>query len=61
MTSLQLWRNKPKIDMRVKELERQIGQIAFCEAGQVNSQVHDLLVTLVTQLSRPKPKRRRRT
>jgi hypothetical protein len=50
VTSLQLWLNKPKIDQRVKELERQIGQISLGEAWQVNSQLHDFLVTLVTQL-----------
>ena len=33
MTSLQLWLNKPKIDQRVQELERQIGLIAHGEAG----------------------------
>ena len=37
LTSLQLWLNKPKIDQRVQELERQIGQIALGEAGQVNT------------------------
>ena len=34
LTSLQLWLNKPKIDQRVQELERQIGQIALGETGQ---------------------------
>ena len=32
---------------RVKELERQIGQIALGEAGQVSRQPHDFWVTLV--------------
>ena len=50
MTSLQLWLNKPKIDKRVQELERQIGQIALGGAGQVNTELHEFLVTLVTQL-----------
>ena len=50
MTSLQLWLNKPKIDQRVQELERQIGQIAHGEAGQCNPELHEFLVTLVTQL-----------
>ena len=50
MTSLQLWLNKPKIDQRVQELERQIGQIAHGEAGQGNPELHEFLVTLVTQL-----------
>jgi len=50
LTSLQLWLNKPKIDQRVQELERQIGQIALGEAGQVNTELHEFLVTLVTQL-----------
>ena len=50
MTSLQLWLNKPKIDQRVQELERQIGQIALGEAGQGNPELHEFLVTLVTQL-----------
>ena len=38
MTSLQLWLNKPKIDQRVQELERQIGQIALGETGQKPAQ-----------------------
>ena len=50
MTSLQLWLNKPKIDQRVQELERQIGQIALGGAGQGNPELHEFLVTLVTQL-----------
>ena len=50
MTSLQLWLNKPKIDQRVQELERRIGQIAHGEAGQGNPELHEFLVTLVTQL-----------
>ncbi len=50
MTSLQLWLNKPKIDQRVQELERQIGQILHGEAGQGNPELHEFLVTLVTQL-----------
>ena len=50
MTSLQLWLNKPKIDQRVQELERQIGQIALGETGQGNPELHEFLVTLVTQL-----------
>ena len=50
LTSLQLWLNKPKIDQRVQELERQIGQIAHGEAGQGNPELHEFLVTLVTQL-----------
>ena len=50
MTSLQLWLNKPKIDQRVQELERQIGQIALGEAGQDSPELHEFLVTLVTQL-----------
>jgi hypothetical protein len=50
MTSLQLWLNKPKIDQRVQELERRIGQIALGEAGQGNPELHEFLVTLVTQL-----------
>ena len=48
MTSLQLWLNKPKIDQRVQELERQIGQIALGEPGQVNPELHEFLITLVT-------------
>jgi hypothetical protein len=50
MTSLQLWLNKPKLDQRVQELERQIDQIAHGEAGQGNPELHEFLVTLVTQL-----------
>ena len=50
MTSLQLWLNKPKLDQRVQELERQIGQIAHGEAGQGNPELNEFLVTLVTQL-----------
>jgi hypothetical protein len=50
MTSLQLWLNKRMIDQRVQELERQIGQIALGGAGQVNPELHEFLVTLVTQL-----------
>jgi hypothetical protein len=50
LTSLQLWLNKPKIDQRVQELERRIGQIAHGEAGQGNPELHEFLVTLVTQL-----------
>ena len=50
MTSLQLWPNKPKIDQRVKELERLINQISLGESGQVNSHLHEFVVTLVTQL-----------
>ena len=50
LTSLQLWLNKPKIDQRVQELERQIGQIALGEAGQDSPELHEFLVTLVTQL-----------
>ena len=50
LTSLQLWLNKPKIDQRVQELERQIGQIALGETGQGNPELHEFLVTLVTQL-----------
>ena len=52
LTSLQLWLNKPKIDQRVQELERRIGQIAHWhgEAGQDNPELHEFLVTLVTQL-----------
>jgi hypothetical protein len=50
MTSLQLWLNKPKIDQRVQELERQIGQIALGGAGQGNPELHEFLITLVTQL-----------
>jgi hypothetical protein len=50
LTSLQLWLNKPKIDQRVQELERQIGQIALGGAWQGNPELHEFLVTLVTQL-----------
>ena len=50
LTSLQLWLNKPKIDQRVQELERRIGQIALGVAGQGNPELHEFLVTLVTQL-----------
>ena len=50
MTSLQLWLNKPKIDQRVQELEQQISQIALGGAGQGNPELHEFLVTLVTQL-----------
>ena len=48
LTSLQLWLNQPKIDQRVQELERQIGQIALGEPGQVNPELHEFLITLVT-------------
>jgi hypothetical protein len=48
MTSLQLWLNQPKIDQRVQELERQISRIALGEAGQVNPELHEFLITLVT-------------
>ncbi len=41
---------QPKIDQRVQELERLIGQIAHGEAGQGNPELHEFLVTLVTQL-----------
>ena len=50
MTSLQLWPNKPKIDQRVQELERLINQISLGESGQVDSHLHEFVVTLVTQL-----------
>ena len=50
LTSLQLWLNKPEIDRRVQEPERQIGQIAHGEAGHGNRELHEFLVTLVTQL-----------
>ena len=50
MTSLQLWLKKPKIDQRVQELEQQIGHIALGGAGQGNPELHEFLVTLVTQL-----------
>ena len=43
-------RTLAKIDQHVKEFERQIGKTSLGEAGQVNNQLHDFLVTLVTQL-----------
>ena len=36
--------------MTTRKLERQIGQIALGEAGQGNPELHEFLVTLVTQL-----------
>jgi hypothetical protein len=45
-TSLQLGLNKPKIERRVQQRERQVGQVALGEAGQVKRQLHDFLVTL---------------
>ena len=48
-TSLQLRLKRPTRKI-VQELEREIGQISLGEAGQVKRQLHDFLITLVTQL-----------
>ena len=40
-TFLPLWLNKPKIDRRVQELERQIGQIALGGAGRINREIRE--------------------